>query len=1034
MRIAGAVLDQIDGPDLSAATLLLPGLHAAPALRRAFGIAAAQRGHAVCLPPRMLTPDQLLAAALPGHSVEPFARRAERLYGLVRRQGWYQRESLWDTCAAVIALADELGEAQVAALDEAEWRRAIRAAYVRGAEHADSREARLVWEVWHAETSGPVVPVASSAGEALAPTVFTMMAMKALCDNGSGPLFVVTHAPLSRRWQQCVERYAVREAVTLIEIAPPVWVAQVWGGVASSRAASGATSVLGAARAAPASDSSVSSPFDSFASAPVPPFVSAAASPSDVLPASLPASLPTVRILAADSLEAEAGAVVTQVCAWLAAGITDIGLIALDTLVARRARALLEREQVLLLDEAGWRLSTTSAATAVMRWVEAVAGGLSGGVQGGLPSRTVLDWLKSPYVLDDLAPAARDEAVAAIEDAVHGNDIARIGPALRELPGLPVSAVQLVDRLLTAQAAWPRGEAAFGAWMAALDASLDHLGIRARLAADPAGAEVLALIAHLVQVLGDGVSSAESPAAPPVTPGAAPRAGAHAQWRAQTDTEPRADTRRESRAGPGAGSNPPLRANMSEWRIFLSAQFERASFRNRSIESPVVLTTLEGARLRPFEAVLLIGADAAHLNAAAPDDLFVNAALRSALGLTDAAARRDALHHSLGCLMAMTPRVAATWRRRNLDEARPLSPPLARLELARHLAGLPSGVEMVAAAALPLRAGDAAADGVDRLSVTGMASIARTANKARTPATPGTPVPAPQTPGRLPARISVSSYAALLACPYRFFATAILGLSEPVELEEELSKRDYGTWVHRLLKRFHDAYPQLDGVAGEVLTAALERIADQVFAPLIAFNYLSLGWKLRLIKLFPAYIAWQREREARGWRFEEGEAARTLAIEVGADAIASSAITDAGVAAVSSAAAAREVQLAGRIDRIDRHITGGTVALIDYKTQRIDALKRRLRDGGEDAQLAGYAMFETARGNTVAEAGLASLDGDTVDLALTRIDAAAEHERAVTLLRAIEGGAPLPANGIESACRHCQVRGLCRKDYWSAAA
>ena len=1007
VRIAGVLCDQINGPDLSAATLLLPGLHAVPALRRAFGIAAARRGHAVCLPPRMLTPDQLLAAALPGHTVEPFARRAERLYGLVRRQGWYQRESLWDTCAAVIALADELGEAQVAALDEGEWRRAIRAAYTRGTEHADSREARLVWEVWHAETTGPVASAASSAGDPLAPTVFTMMAMKALCDHGSGPLFVVTCAPLSRRWRQCVERYAVRDAVTLMEIAPPGWVPQVWGAVAFSGAASGAGS--GAASAAGAASDAV--PFAGSAhAAPAsnvsePRPASQPAAPPAAHPYLPPATLPAVRILAASSLEAEAGAVAAQVRAWLAAGITDIGLIALDTLVARRARALLERGQVLLLDEAGWRLSTTSAATAVMRWVEAVAGGLSGGAQGGLPSRTVLDWLKSPFVLDDLAPGARDEAVAAIEDAVHGNDIARIGPALRDLPGLPASAVQLVDRLLTAQTAWPRGEAGFGVWMAALDASLDHLGIRARLAADPAGAEVLVLIAHLVQVLGGGETSAE------------PRRQPRREQRIDRSTEQRTGHRREHRDA--------LRASMSEWRIFLSAQFERASFRNRSIESTVVLTTLEGAQLRPFEAVLLIGADAAHLNAAAPDDLFVNAALRSTLGLTDAAARRDALHHSLACLMALTPRVAATWRRRNLDEARPLSPPLARLELARRLAGLPSGVEMVEAAALPLRAGDAAAGPTD---------------------TAGTPAPAPQAPGCLPARISVSSYAALLSCPYRFFATAILGLSEPVELEEELSKRDYGTWVHRLLKRFHDQYPLLDGVPDGVLTAALERAADQVFAPLIGFNYLSLGWKLRLVKLFPAYLAWQREREAQGWRFEEGEAARALAIGVGTDAAAATAaaaVNSAGAAASSATSVpaapaapgsvAREVQLAGRIDRIDRHITDGTVALIDYKTQRIDALKRRLRDGGEDAQLAGYAMFETARGNRVAEAGLASLDGDTVGLALTRIDAAAEHERAVTLLRAVEGGAPLPANGIESACRHCQVRGLCRKDYWSVA-
>ena len=957
-RIAAVVFDHAGGPDLSAATLLLPSLHAAPVLRRAFGLAAAGRGHALCLPPRLLTPDEALAQALPGHTMEPFARRAGRLYGLVRQHGWYQPESLWDTCAAVIALADELGEAQVALPDEGAWRRAIRASYARGVEHADSREARLVWDVWHAETTGPARP---APGEPLAPTVFTIMAMQAWCAGASGPVFVLARAPLSQRWMQCLERYAAQQPVTLIGIAPPPWARVVWADPAGTGQATPSPS----AHAEPAATAAMAAAA-----------ATAADTAAETAAETASATLPLVRILAADSLEAEAGAVAAQVRAWLAAGITEIGLIALDTLVARRARALLEREQVLLADEAGWRLSTTSAATAVMRWVEAVA--------GGLPSRTVLDWLKSPFVLDDLAPDQRNQAVTAIEDAVHGYDIARIGPALREAKGMPAAAVQLLERLLAAQAAWPRGEAPFGVWMAALDAALDRLGIRARLAADPAGVEVLALIAHLLQVL----------AADAGGPGAAPR------------------------------------TTLSEWRIFLSAQFERAVFRNRAIESTVVLTTLDGAQWRPFEAVLLIGADAAHLNAAVPDDLFVNAALRSTLGLTDAAGHRGLLHHSLGCLIALTqsgtgtvaeaepvaqarmPRVAATWRRRNLDEARPLSPPLARLELARRLARLPSGVEVVEPAALAQRgAADSAA--------------------------PGTAAPAPRAPGALPARIAVSSYAALLACPYRFFATSMLGLSEPAELEEELSKRDYGTWVHRLLKRFHDEHPLLQDVPDATLMAALARIADQVFAPLIAFNYLSLGWKLRLAGLFPAYIAWQRAREAQGWRFEEGEAARELDIDAGAQAAAGDDDGDGGARAgstVSTASTVRQVQLAGRIDRIDRHATDGTVALIDYKTVRIEVLKRRLQGGADDAQLAAYAMFETARGNTVAEAGLASLDGDSVELAPARIDAVAEQTRAQQVLRAIEAGAPLPANGIESACRHCQVRGLCRKDYWSAAA
>ncbi len=910
--IGDVLFKACEGPDLSHAIVLVADMRAAPALRRMCGSAAAQRGHALCLPPRILTPAAWLAEALPWASMEPAARRAERLYGVVRQHDFFRRESLWETCAAVIALADELGDAHVSVLGEGEWRKAIRAAYRRGVEHADSREARLVWEVWHAEASG-IEGVKSgsgeSAGEPLTPTVFTMLAMQSASQHASAPLFVLQPDRLSTRWQQCFARYAERAPVTLIEVAPPPWVDLVWTDPGS------------------ASDDPASAPG-----------LEAQAERLRKLP---PDSLPAVCIHAADSLESEANAVADQVSAWLAEGITDIGLIALDTLVARRARALLERRQILLADEAGWRLSTTSAATAVMRWVEAVA--------GGLPARVVLDFLKSPFVLGDLSSHEREVAVTAIEDAVHRHNIVRIGAAMLEVEGLPAEALRLVQRLRDAQAAWPHGEVSFGMWTAALEASLDRLGMRQCLTDDLAGADVLSLIAQLLSALGNVA-------------------------------EEGGDGRRRRKP---AGEGRHMYTSLTEWRIFLAAQFEQASFRNRAVDSPVVLTTLEGARLRPFQAALLVGADARHLSASVPDDLFLNGALRNALGLTDAASKRADLHQSLGCLIAMAGKTAATWRRYDLDEAQPLSPPLARLELARRLAGLPACLVVTR---------EAAAGQVTDL---------------HGPARP----PAPQAPRRLPGRISVSSYATLLACPYRFFATALLGLKEPDELEEELSKRDYGTWVHKVLKRFHDEHRVLKDVADDVLLKSLERASDEVFAPLIAFNYLSLGWKLRLQKLFPAYIDWQRGREAEGWCYAEGEAPRALAFDLGE----------------------RLVQLVGRIDRIDR-MTDGTgeqaVALIDYKTRRIDELKRTLKIPGEEAQLAGYAMFESALGNEVKQAGLASIDGDAVELAEATIDEPAERQRAGALLRAVEEGAALPANGIERHCSHCQVRGLCRKDYW----
>jgi len=98
-----------------------------------------------------------------------------------------------------------------------------------------------------------------------------------------------------------------------------------------------------------------------------------------------------LRILATGSLEQEAGAAASEVEAWLRSGVERIALVALDRLTARRVRALLERADILVADRAGWKLSTTSAAAAVMRWLE-----LAG---ADFRIRDLLDWLRSPFVL-----------------------------------------------------------------------------------------------------------------------------------------------------------------------------------------------------------------------------------------------------------------------------------------------------------------------------------------------------------------------------------------------------------------------------------------------------------------------------------------------------------------------------------------------------------------------------------------------------------------------------------------------------------
>ena len=63
--------------------------------------------------------------------------------------------------------------------------------------------------------------------------------------------------------------------------------------------------------------------------------------------------------------------------------------------------------------------------------------------------------------------------------------------------------------------------------------------------------------------------------------------------------------------------------------------------------------------------------------------------------------------------------------------------------------------------------------------------------------------PLPRAPGLLPERLSASACEALRTCPYRFFALRLLRLREADELDDEFEKRDYGTWLHAVLHRFH---------------------------------------------------------------------------------------------------------------------------------------------------------------------------------------------------------------------------------------
>ena len=262
-------------------------------------------------------------------------------------------------------------------------------------------------------------------------------------------------------------------------------------------------------------------------------------------------------------------------------------------------------------------------------------------------------------------------------------------------------------------------------------------------------------------------------------------------------------------------------------------------------------------------------------------------------------------------------------------------------------------------------------------------------------------------PELIPAQISPSGYNSLVACPYQYFARHVLHLNELDEVREALEKRDYGEWVHVILHRFHEEFPVLERKNIDELKQALERISSEVFAPAVSRDYLARAWILRWQQAIPAYLDFQLESEKQGWLYRGGEMQFNLNL-------------------------ADDLTLRGRIDRVDA-TREGVKRVLDYKTSGVAGLRNRLKEAGEDVQLACYAVAEGA-----AEAAFISIEKEKVAAVASPHDvswlAGANVERLKTLFGQMRQGAAMPAHGSDEACEYCEMRGLCRKGSWEARA
>jgi ATP-dependent helicase/nuclease subunit B len=281
-------------------------------------------------------------------------------------------------------------------------------------------------------------------------------------------------------------------------------------------------------------------------------------------------------------------------------------------------------------------------------------------------------------------------------------------------------------------------------------------------------------------------------------------------------------------------------------------------------------------------------------------------------------------------------------------------------------------------------------------------------------------LPAPRAPHLLPGRISASQAQSLVDCPYQFYARRMLGLSAPDDVIELPEKREFGIALHEVLSRFHRTWGAADfsGVASEELITSLRKHAYAVFAPQIERTPGLLAFERRFDGLVEGYIAWLQLHASAGWVWTGGEESHRRPMTL---------------------SAGREVELIGRVDRVDQQ-ADGRLRVLDYKARAADVLRRGLKSPGEDIQLPFYGLLLPRR----PESGeYLSFDRVREDASGVQPVAPAEafdelidavEARLTADLQRIADGAPLPAIGAESVCEYCEMRGLCRRDHWQPSA
>lgn len=559
------------------------------------------------LPPTIQTLDDYLRLRAPQDVAALPSSRAERLlelYASLRQTPWLKKlfaarrnTDLLPLAQTLIDIADELTQSLLpVALAQPDsvgdrWRAALASLSPRGMTLL-SDEAQLVWQLWQVER------------DARDPGVVRHQALQCLANQATAPLFwcgfeqpdAIAAAFLST-WNQHqpVETIALDWRVDAL----PALFALSWPELTSPDA-----NVTHAAQA----ENLIAGLEQTSAHHQV-------------------RAAQTLSLCPAASMEQQAQSAAQIIVDWVASGRQRIAVIPQDRLVARRLRALLERADIVVADDTGWKLSTTRAASVLHAWIALAS-------SGGDVMR-LLDFLQSPFQqhpsLEDIGQRKAMEA-ALIATGVGGgwNAIDHALNAQAELRAWVAAIAQHASRYRAARHV--------SAWVEATKQMFDAAGLTAAMVADSAGAQVLATLEQLA---------------------------AQTEHLQQT-------------------------LSLAEWRALVDLQLEQTVYSAARHDLRVMMVPLSASTLRQFDAAIVLSVDADHLPSRPTEALFFAESVRRELGLETRDQRQRTQLRQFASLLISCPEVVLCWQATRDGAHVAPSPWIQRLDLTLALAGLDS--------------------------------------------------------------------------------------------------------------------------------------------------------------------------------------------------------------------------------------------------------------------------------------------------------------------------------------------------------